>query len=269
MNEISFGFDKGVVGHLEIDGTDLIEPWGVEFADSSSFFSLEEGFGYRYRMLERTETRGDESRDLWMRLELKEGLVELSLREWKEGPQCIRRRVELVCLRDSYLMDFVLRYRFKRSVFKSGDIAGRQMEYDGTNVYHQHPVDIVSLHGSTVSADVSVVESRASGLMRPLMYLRSGENSWVIHARMFPEPGAAGKYVIKLCSKWFQTRPIPAFLTQLLLRCPRIQEALWYRGEHRPYRNRIARIFSPNAFFMAFLPAGTRLMWDVRCTIRE
>jgi hypothetical protein len=101
--------------------------------------------------------------------------------------------------------------------------------------------------------------------MKGHVYLRDGEDAWVLHVRMLPV--AWDKAVIKLCSRWFGTRPLPQWASALLLRVPRVKDALWYRGERRPWRNRIACIFSPNAYPMVRIKKGEVLHWDVVCRI--
>jgi hypothetical protein len=139
--------------------------------------------------------------------------------------------------------------------------------YDENLVYHQYPVRKVSLHGDRFRLSIAVEQAVTGERMRTFMYLRPGENVWVVHARMLPE--IAGKEVVKLCSRYFQTRPLPQWISRQLLKKSEWKQALWYRGERRPYRNRFVRFFSPNAYPMALLPRATVLLWDVRCSIES
>jgi hypothetical protein len=256
-----------VLRELTMGGANVIRPWGVEFADSSAFYSLEDGFGYRYDLLEHRERTEGTRHEIAQVIRMKEGLVRLELDECLETPRSFRRSCRLICLEATVLMDFVLRFRFEASLFPFGSIAGRTFAYAGSCVYHQYPVDSAAVGNDRFSIRISVVGKTIPSSMGGNVYLRDGEGAWVLHVRMLPV--AWEKEVVKLCSKWFGTRPLPQWATSYLLRVPQIREALWYRGEQRPWRNRIACIFSPNAYPMAFLQKGEVLMWDVSCQIRD
>ena len=107
-------YARRVLCGLSLDGHNVIRPWGVEFADSSAFYSLEDGFGYRYQLLEEKETTGPLTRSLRQILRLREGLVCLELTEGLVSPREFRRDCTLTCLEDTTLMDFVVRFPFWR-----------------------------------------------------------------------------------------------------------------------------------------------------------
>lgn len=258
-------FRKNVLDELHLDGRNVIRPWGVEFADSSAFFSLEDGFGYRYELLEHEEFLEPAGRRVVEIVRMKEGLVRVELTERLDGPREFRRTCTLTCLEDTVLMDFVLRYRFLAADLPRGYIAGRVLPFAGTCIYHQFPVDSASVGNDRYSITVSVVGQQLPPSMRGHVYLRDGEDAWVLHVRMLPATWE--KEVIKLCSRWFGTRPLPHWLSAPLLSLPSVKRALWYRGERQPWRSHLARFFSPNAYPMSRIAKGTVLRWDVTCRI--
>lgn len=259
-------FDRGVLYQLKVNGEDIIMPWGIEFADSSAFFSLEDGFGYRYKLLEEHESVSASTRKVIQVIRMQEGLVRLELSEWIDSPTEIRRTAQLTCLEDTTLMDFVMRFRFTGR-FRVGYINDQVIPYRNSHIYHQFPVDTAALGDDDYTIRVTVIDRLLPDSMRGFMYLRDGEGYWVLHVRMLPQ--VWDKEVIKLCTRWFQTKPIPTWLSRPLLSIPGVKRALWYRGERKPYRNPVARLFSPNAYPMVRLREGQVLRWDVKCCIEN
>jgi glycosyltransferase involved in cell wall biosynthesis len=258
-------FQRQVISELRVGGENIIEPWGVEFADSNSFFSLESGIGYRYVVLEKDEKMSDTSRQISQVVRMQEGLVRVDLTEYLESETSLRRMLRMTCLKKTNLVDFVLRFRFKHTSFPRGLIDGKVYEFTNSWVYHQFPVDCVEVGNSHYRIRVSIIDSLVPGNMSSFMYLKDADRSWVIHARMLPRYG--DKEVIRLCSTLFKNTPLPQPITDLLLKSDRIKRALYYRGERCPYRNKFVSLFSPNAYPIAAMEQGTELSWDVRCQI--
>ncbi len=211
-------YERRVLCGLSLDGHNVIRPWGVEFADSSAFYSLEDGFGYRYQLLEEKETTGPLTRSLRQVLRLREGLVCLELTEGLVSPREFRRDCTLTCLEDTTLMDFVVRFRFLAADFPHGYIAGRVLPFVNRNVYHQYPVDEAAVGNDTCSIRVQVVGKTIPVGLAGHVYLRDSGEAWVLHVRMLPATWS--KEVIKLCSRWFGTRPLPQWASGPLLRIP-------------------------------------------------
>lgn len=257
-------YKRGILTQLYVNNQNIIMPWGVEFADSSSFYSLEDGYGYRYETLNQTEFTNNFQHKVTQIIKMREGLVRLELNEWLESPTNFRRICKLTCIEDTILMDFVLRFRFT-PYFQEGYIAEKVYIYEGTNVYHQYPVETAGVGNSQYSIWVSVVKKIVPPSMEGYMYLRDTSDHWVLHVRMLPVKW--DKEVIKLCSKWFKTKPLPQCISFPLLKIPSLKKSIWYRGERKPYTNRAIRIFSPNAYPMVELEKGQVLLWDVSCTI--
>ena len=58
---IHWKIKNNTIHQLFADKSNLIFPWGIETADSSAFFSMEEGVGYRYRVLEQERFSDEKS----------------------------------------------------------------------------------------------------------------------------------------------------------------------------------------------------------------
>jgi len=256
---------RGVVSQIKVEGSNIIYPWGVEFADASSFFSLEPGHGYRYRIVDMAEKASGSRQTTSLTIQMKQGLVRLDLQQWQESETCYRRSARLLCLGATRLMDFVLRQRFVASCLPQGYIDERTLAYRGVDLNFQRRVAAAGVGNPLYSVWVRLVDSHTPASMQRYFYLRDSAGSWVLHCRMLPK--GPGEMVIKLCSRYFQTRPLPAFLNRRLLDHLSLREMLWYRGERNPYRRGLIKYFAPNAYPLVDLPKGEELRWDVRCTI--
>lgn len=264
---LKWEIENGVVSKLFLNGENYIKPWGAETADSSAFFSLEDGVGYRYNYLENEHKQTDSKNSHELTIDMKEGKFKLSTSDEIKSDSKINRKMTLTCLEDIYLMDFVLRFRFLKDQFEYAEINDEKFYHRNTNIYNQHFVNKVFLKGKTNSIKISINDFLTHENFRPEMYVRDREDEWVVHVRMFPKK--SDKDVIKLCSTFFMTRPIPHFLTKLILSFSRLRKSLWYRGESSPFKSRIMRSINPNAFALVKLAKGEKLMWDVDMDIIE
>ena len=57
------------------------------------------------------------------------------------------------------------------------------------------------------------------------------KNEWIIHIRILPKK--FDKFVIKICNKWFNTQPIPQFITNFLIKYKFIRQYLLYKPEKK------------------------------------
>lgn len=105
--------ESNCISKLYCGGRNIIVPWGIETADSSAFFSLEDGFGYRYQQEEHTIEQSSTSHSQRCVVSMKEGKWELCTRDQIESNTVITRHAILTCLEDSYLMDFVMQFWFR------------------------------------------------------------------------------------------------------------------------------------------------------------
>lgn len=262
---LSWKIDKNVISELYYDSVNLIKPWGIETADSSAFFSLEKGVGWRNtRYFEKYEVSDDQYKANVV-CGMKEGMWELNVDDCicKNG---VIRKAHAVTHKDSIFMDFVMRFRFKKEFIEYAEIAGEKYIHRNTNVYYQYPVDMVFLQGKGFGIRISVLDKIVSEKMMPVMYVRDHCDEWVVHIRMIPK--SWDKEVIKICTSWAGTRPLPQLISQPLLAIKSLKKALWYRGERAPFENRFVRRFlNPAAFAMVRLPKGSSLMWHAMMEI--
>lgn len=259
---LTWSVERGVIRELRMQAQNLILPWGIETADSLGFFSLEHGIGYRHERVSEECSASEASSKATTVVRMPEGLWQLHLDDRIESSSCLSRSATLTGLEDTILMDFVMRFRFRRELFHSAEIAGRTIRHCASDVYHQYPVRSARLIGDFCSIRIEVDESLCGNEMAPMLYVRDHADEWVIHARMIPK--RFRKEVIKLCNGWAGTRPLPMWASRALLAMPGLRSFLWYRNERKPYPRLIRRLFNPNAFPMAQLPRGQSLRWNVR-----
>lgn len=262
---LKWKIDKNVIAELYYDGQNIINPWGFETADSSAFFSLEKGVGWRGNKLLEEYSFDESNYKAHVMTQMKEGKWELFIED-NIIENTITRKVEAVTLEDSVFMDFVMRFRFKKEFIEYAEIADQRFYHKNTNVYYQYPVDKVFLKGKGFDINISIIDKIVPEKMEPVMYVRDNKNEWVVHVRMVPKKW--DKEVIKICTAWAGTRSLPQFISKPLLSIKAIKEALWYRGERSPYKCRIFRRFiNPCAFGMVKVKENSKLMWHVKMEI--
>jgi hypothetical protein len=258
---LKWEIENGVVSKLYIDDENYINPWGAETADSSAFFSLETGVGYRFKYLNQKHSFTKTLNKHDLSIQMKEGSWDLNIQDEIKSESKINRKMSLVCKEDSFLMDFVLRFRFLKKHIEYAEIADKKFIHEDTNIYNQFVTNSVFLKGKSNSIKISINDFITHEHFQPEMYVRDRGDEWIVHVRMFPKK--SDKDVIKLCSILFKTRPIAHFLTKILLSFKYIRKNLWYRGEKSPYKSKIMRFLNPNAFALVKIKAGDKLMWNV------
>ncbi|EKN66455.1 hypothetical protein BABA_15137 [Neobacillus bataviensis LMG 21833] len=256
-----------IINKLFINDENIINPWGFETADSSAFFSLEEGIGWRYNIVKREINYDNKKFAANIENQMKEGKWKLKIDDKIMDNHSIVRFVEAECLEDTIFMDFVMRFRFKKEFIDYAIIAEKKIKHNNSNIYYQYPVNNVFLKGSKFNVNVDILESKVPSAMKPVMYVRDNNGEWVVHVRMLPL--RTDKEVIKICTKWAATRPLPQLISKNLLKFSRLRNFLWYRGEFSPINNNILlKLFNPSAFPMVKVKKGTKLMWKVRVEIK-
>lgn len=250
--------ERGTISKLFKDGENIIYPWGFETADSSAFFSLEEGIGYRHEILEKSINTTDISFNAQYVVRMKEGLWKLEIEDEIHSSNRISRKAILTCLEKSCFMDFVLRFRFRKSFYPIAKIAGKEIPHKNSNIYHQYPVLEAAL---PPNLHLRVVDYCNSKQLSPFMYVRDLNDEWIVHARMLPCKW--NKEVIKLCNAWAKTKPLPQMISKPLLAVDPIRNALWYRPERKPFTNKILKRINPSAIPIATLAKGEILNWHV------
>lgn len=263
---MKFKVEKNVISELYVNNQNIVFPWGIETADSSSFFSLEDGVGWRYEIVEEDYCQGLGSYKYTVVSQMLEGRWKLQGEDWIENNKIYRIAV-LEAETDVFLLDFVLRYRFNKEFFSKACIAGKNITHKNSNVYYQYATDELSLFGEKMDIILRVNEAETTNKMRPELYVRDFNDEWVVHARMLPT--YPEKKVIKLCNSWYDTKPLPKKLNDLLCNNDIIYEYLKYHNERTPYKHFISQKINPNAFPLICLKKGEKLKWKVEVEIVE
>jgi len=265
---------NNVISSLLLNDVNVINPWGIETADSYSFFSMEKGIGYRYEVLnEKTEATTNLYKTC-IHIKMKEGEWILNTSDEIIGNKIVRT-AELLCMEDSWFMDFVVRFRFSKSFYSQAFINNKKIIHQSSNIYYQFKTDEARLESDNNNNNnnnnnnvlIKTRETDCAFKMTPYLYVRDHKDEWVVHARMLPN--VEDKGVIKLCSHYFKTLPLPEKLTKHLLRIPCLKKYLHYRNEHTPYKSKVMKFFSPNAFSLVLLKKGERLFWKVEAEFCE
>jgi hypothetical protein len=245
---------SAVIDKIYVGDTNIICPWGIETADRSSFFSLERGVGYRYAVLSEEIASDSTHHSVRMSVKMTQGKWDLLVNESIVDETTIVRNADVRCVNDSYFMDFVMRFRFRKDVFDRAEIAGETILHRDSNTYYQFPVRSAILLGQAMRVELSVINAVIPSKMELFTYVRDQKDEWIVHMRMLPR--VWDEEVIKLCNRWCQTRPLLDSLSNIALKSNAIRKALWYRGEQNPFRSRLMRFINPNAFPLVRLPAG-------------
>src|SRR6185295_12854347 len=129
----------------------------------------EKGQGWRFRV-EKEKMSWDKRRlamDTVVRM--KDSKLALSFRDRIIQPRTLSRSVTAECLQESYLLDFVLRFRFAKKFFDYSEIAGRRFRHQNTNLYHEYPVKQARLKwkGRKGGVLVRVTHSNVPNNMKP------------------------------------------------------------------------------------------------------
>jgi hypothetical protein len=228
--KLVFNKKKGFVEKLFIKNKNIIFPWGIECGDSSSFFSLTEK-GWRVdkkflkKIIKENSTKGN------VQIRMSEGLLNLNYEDKFES-KIITRKATLRALKDSYLMDFVVRYRFKKKFFKYAKINNRKIYHNNSNKYYQYPVKKAFLVANGFKVKISFENYQTLENFKPVMYVRDYKDEWIVHCRLFPKKG--GKEIVKLNTTWYN-RALPQRLSKFLLKSSFLKKIIWYRMERSPY----------------------------------
>lgn len=242
---ISMEVEKSCITKLFVNGQNIIELWGFETADSTAFFSLSEG-GYRHTILERKSNITDTTNKAELTVQMHDGKWNLKINEELIGNKILRQHT-LTTLEDSWFMDFVSRFQFKKEFFEKVIINDIELIHRNTNIYYQYPVNQVKLVGKDFDVVVKVKEAVTTEKFKLYMYARDSGDVWVVHARLFPEKW--DREIIKICRSWYN-KAIPQKIANGLLKFDAIREFLWYRGERKQAN------FLLNAFALIKLGKG-------------
>jgi hypothetical protein len=241
--------EHGSLQALYLDGQQIIRPWGIETADARTFFSLETG-GWGNQVLVREVTHSSTRLEGLVTVRMAEGLWTASLVDIV-SEQAIERQLRYLALEDTWAMDLVMRFVFRRSVVRRAEITGRQIIWDGANYYHQYQTDWILLYLDRYKLRIRLMDSRYPADWRLCMYVRCSprEDAWVVHIRLLPVVWR------REIVKWRCIRShhvvLPELLSRQVLKVPGLAQHLRYAGE----RNRFlgSRV---NAYPLALIPKG-------------
>lgn len=255
---------RGSIKKLFVGEDNLVYAWGIEFADAKSFFSLEWDGWRTKKKVHEVHTSRNAARAL-LSVDLLEGSF-LVLDETRITGNTIVREATLTAVEDSFLMDFVVRYRFTKRAFHHAYIGDRVLEHHNTNIYYQYPVTSAALYGEEFAVDVTMHDVEMAGIFSPFMYVRDWQDEWIVHCRLLPK--VVAREVVKLNAPWYN-RALPESLGNTLLRFPVFKKRFWYRAEKKRYAawDIASRFFRPSAYPLAMLKKGQRLKIVSSCDV--
>lgn len=255
-----------VVSEINYKGKNIINPWGIETADSSAFFSLEDGYGYLYNIISEEYEIDSNTYRYLINNKMVEGQWEIE-GEDSLSSNTIQRKISLKCIEDSFFMDFVMRFRIKKEFAYASIIDEKILLHNASNTYYQYDVDTVTLLGEEFNIVITAETFLNNEFMKNVMYVRDAKDEWVVHIRYLPK--VWNKEVIKLCNSWYNTQAIPMSLSSRILSNKGIREYLWYHNERKPYKSIVMKLINPNAIPMTKLQKGTKLNIESRFEITE
>jgi|Deesub1362A_J573_1020465.scaffolds.fasta_scaffold02604_6 hypothetical protein len=245
---IDIEFKNNCISKVLVNGQNIIEVWGLETADSAAFFSLSDG-GCRHKILRWRSNVSDTTNEVEIDVQMHDGKWNLRIDEELIGNKILRQHT-LTTLEDSWFMDFVSRFQFKKKFFEKAIINDIELIHKNTNLYYQFPVDEVKLIGKDFDVVVKVREVITSEKFKLHMYARDSGDVWVVHARLFPYKW--DKEIIKVCRSWYN-KAIPQKIANILLKVDVIRDFLWYRGERKQAN------FPLNAYGLVRFEKGSKL----------
>lgn len=238
---------ENILDTFEVNGENIIMPFGIEFADSHSFFSLT-GEGWGCEVEDVSSERSSNSVSTICNIRLHSGYFRLEYTDsFDEKQNHIIRNAKLTALEDSYLLDFVIRYRFVENAFDAAYIDTHTVTHIHKNIYHQYPTDTVLLGNQHYRMQIQRLSYQGTGF-RPVSYVRDAKEGWIVHMRLLPN--VASKWIVKYNARWYD-RALPQLLS-FPLRMPGIRERIAYWAERKPHqlrRRTISRYISAYPLF--------------------
>ena len=192
-------WENGCLKSIQVNGIKGIN-WGIETADRKSFFTLDGHYrGCTILNMEEILTSGGYRQRL--ETEMAEGHW-IAERDQRIKPNQIHIDQTLEVVKDSVLVDFVVRFKFVKNSFTKAVINGRVITHSNRNIWHQHPVKEALLTGAYGTVSICVSSCETSGKFYQVLYVRDEPGSWIIHARLLPsEP--CDIYWIRWANRFF------------------------------------------------------------------
>jgi hypothetical protein len=168
---------------------------------------------------------------------------------------------QLHCLAPSIFQDFVMRFKFTQESFESGEINSERVTHCGSNIWHQHTTDEVTLSGAGGRLRIWVMSAETAEKFTQVMYIRDEPGFWIVHARLLPkEP--CDLYATRWPNRWF-TLAINDTWSRRLLAWPWLKRTLWYLSERRGGRPQL------QAIGLSRLATSERLALSVRVEFEQ
>ncbi len=245
---------NGDLTHLEIEGSELALPWGIETADPNGFFTSSEK-SLRVVQESSTNRNGDAVTTTHELNFPKNKHIAISSHE-KIDSLRITRQHTLTTNTAFDIADFVTRFQFTQTEFSAAKIGGKLITHQTSGINHMFETDLVELIGDRFRVVIKGDYQATGSGFKLHTYVKDTPGRWIVHFRLLPDPWDFER--IKIAKSWAGTRPLPALIGNVLLRIPRFRERVWFGGE-RQIPRKLWRIFNPTAFPYKKLPAGYRL----------
>lgn len=222
----------GSVEKLYVDKEQIARPWGIETADTISFFSLETG-GWHTQVLQKSRpiNKTNQHKTLFT-VQMKEGSWQGDINEFIENDSLIRQ-FDYRALTNCWAMDIVMRFAFKKEVVQFAKVGGQHIEWDGADFYHQFQTDHVDLQLKNCVIRIAAQNLQFSPKWKPVMYVRCSpsEKAWIVHLRLLPIIGDKEIFKIRLIGN--KHTHAPKFITRLIVSLPKVANHLRYAGEFK------------------------------------
>ncbi|MFZ1398643.1 MAG: hypothetical protein WAS33_17185, partial [Candidatus Promineifilaceae bacterium] len=216
------------------------------------------GWGCTPILLDKQASETHSGRQL--RLLLHEGEWRLA---WDEAvtENVVTRTAVFTTLADSWAMDLVMRFAFRRSQISQAQIADKRLIWDGANYYHQYPVQQVTLFHSHGHIQLHLNTAECPSNWQQVMYVRCSpqEDAWIVHLRLLPRNWQ--REILKLRLVGARHVVLPDLWGRLLRRWPRLEAHLRYAGEFNRFN--FGRI---NAIPLNRVPA--HMQFTISATVR-
>jgi hypothetical protein len=207
------------------------EFWGIEFADSRSFFSLK-GTGQYISQEKFVEVCTESSCNSKRRIQMTDGKGVLSIDESESNGEIFRMHT-FEATEQTELLDFVSRYVFPKAWFDSAVIHEKIILHKDENIYHQFPVDpehnTIRFEGLSGGICIRVLQHEAPASFVPFLYVRDEPGFWIAHIRYLPTSDTS---IVTKLNYSFYNKAIPAVWNHFLSICG-LKRRLLYRGEKK------------------------------------
>lgn len=253
--------NNGIIQKIFLNDMNVINPWSIEAADSYSAFRHSDK-GLRVNTVNTHNATKDISNGE-ITVKAKEGLWNIEYCD-RISKSIIKRNACLITQYDSYLMDFVIRYRFLKKYFDYALINNTKILHNSSNKYYQYQTGKMELVGRKYSCLITMKKQIYKNFYQ-MMYVSDKKDEWVVHCRLLPKNPA--KYVLKLSTFWYDSA-LPSFIARPFIANSAIRKLLLFRGERKPYQKPLS-LLAPNIYPIALLNKNESILIESTCEFRE